>query len=1000
MFKQQSNAEISAQAVTATFAAAPTTGNLLVAIHTFPSVTANMATTMANAGWTQVEFSTRSTFSSIVLWRKTSAGTETSVTAGTTGIGNVFQQLVVFEVDGTYAGVDFVKGDAGSGTATVTRTIPTLTGAGSKFSIMTVGLTGATTGWGAASSGYTNRWISPNTKINISTKSFSLDPSGDSYPSPDNHSTNYPGGATATSETATQTWTTNTVGNSSILSVFTYVAATTTAAWKFESRLAFKEQVIVDPPQVVPNLSGNTETQATNRLTALGLTTVVEPVQVFSSQPIDTVAFSTPTSGTTVPSGSTVTLTMSKGPETPPVDQKMTIPFLNKYGNFQLAKDCANTAFVTGISQSAWDQVAQDVNYIHMEGHGWKRLIESGDITSGEKFTNNRPNHHMGLYINGSYITQSGNWWGSGYWGAHAERHTPLGIAVIDTLTGMDLDVSINDTTQTLRIELPTVKPPESTHPGGTPATFWPMIASKGLTPSDTTFSRNCATYVSWVRIDDEIIGLPQYSVGDWSISAGVATITNVVRGLWGTTAASHTALTKVKTPVYIGSVELAGNPFLNSTSQLRYGLNFWNYSRGARHDGLRVICDLAAMEQQGLDTAVTATPTSVALDGRINNVAHGLQNGDRIALWGYGIPAGIRSFKPYFVVNRQPDYFYISNTSGGAPEAFTSTSISNCVYGKLSRLPSRPITTGIWWDVTGAIPYNQCDPWGNDISNGGQFSSGGQTFSSMEVYSYDYQAGANNTDGNMTWAFRQNAKRLNAQTTLTGLGFPATPFHMAANNYLDGSPRLNSVTLNAYDAYPLEYFAGDADPSGNDLNTLMQHMRGVNSSNDIVNQSGNRVLVWVKTYDLRQFWTSSTLDQYVRYGYGIWLMAWRKSATTPKLLTRCFNNKVSETPNDMDGHDIFMWDFGDPSTVQINNKPQNPATKTDLYSPTPNVYIRKYTNATIILNQSTSNYTWTLDGDYLDCLTEVNGNGVLTRKNSGSQLVVPSRDTAFLLNA
>ena len=1005
MYKQYKAQEtpVNAQSVTATFDTTPTAGNLLVAIHTFPTTTVNMAATMANAGWTQVEFATRSTFSSVVLWRKTSAGNETSVTAGTINVGNLNQQLVIFEVNGSYINVDVSKGDQGSGTSTVTRTIPALTGTGEKFSIMSVGLTGASTSWGAASSGFTSLWSSPNGKINISTRSFTLNASGDNYPSPDNHSTNYPGGAGTTSETATQTWITNpvnNVGNSSILSVFTYAPPVTTANWKFKSRMMYKEQVIVDPPQIVPNLAGNTETQATNRLTTLGLVTEVDATPVFSTQPVGTVAYTTPVAGTSVAAGSIVVLVMSKGPETPPSGEKMTTPYLNKFGNYQLAKDCANTTFVTGISQASWDSIAQDINYIHMEGHGWKRLIESGDITPSDKFTNNRPNHHMGLYINGSYITQSGNYWGDGYWAAHAERHHPLGIATIDTTTGMILDAGINDVTTTLTIELPTLKPPEAAHPGGTPATFWPMIGSKGVTPSDTNFSRNCANYVSWVRIDDEMIGLPAYSAGTWTISGGVATITGVTRGLWGTSAVAHTLAAKVRTPVYIGSAELAGNPKLNDTSQLRYGLNFWNWRRGLRHNGLRVICDLASMEMQGLDTITTPAPTSVALDGRVNKTAHGLANGDRIAFWGYAIPGGIRSFKPYFVVNKQNDYFYISDTAGGTPVTFTSTTVTNCVYGKISRLPTRPISDSIWWDVSSAIPYNQCDPWGNDIANGGSYTVNNITYLSMEKYSFDFEANANTTDGNMTWAYRQNDKKADSQATLTGLDFTTEPFHMTANNYLDGDQRLNSVTLNAYDAYPLEYFAGDADPTGKDLNTLMQHMRGVNSSGTVVNQSGNRVLVWVKTYDLRQYWTATTLDQYVRFGYGIWLMAWRKSATTPKLLTRCFNNKVSETPSDMSGHDIFMWDFGEPALTQLGSKPQNPATKADLYSPVANVYIRKYTNGTVILNQSTTNYTWTLDRDYLDCLTETNHDGALTKKLSGSSLVIPNRDAAFLLNA
>ncbi len=106
----------------------------------------------------------------------------------------------------------------------------------------------------------------------------------------------------------------------------------------------------------------------------------------------------------------------------------------------------------------------------------------------------------------------------------------------------------------------------------------WPFRAPRPGDPAvsnASVVSVSSAECVHWVRIDDEIMGITAVS----GPVAGIVTLT-VVRGMWGTTAASHADDAKVFAPVYVGSISegadatFAGTPAVNRADRaLRYVL-------------------------------------------------------------------------------------------------------------------------------------------------------------------------------------------------------------------------------------------------------------------------------------------------------------------------------------------------------------------------------------------------------------------------------------------
>lgn len=673
---------------------------------------------------------------------------------------------------------------------------------------------------------------------------------------------------------------------------------------------------------------------------------------------------------------------------------KLAAPF---FAN-QLGADVNNTVATQNKSQAQWDQVADWYRDVHFEGHNWSRIIDSDNQTGAEKFTSGRPNHRASIYINGSYVTQGSPWFPFRM-AAHLERHYPLAISTLDTTNGMLLSGAINATATTISLTVPTSKPSglPANHLNGTPSGYWPLIGST-LLPSATTYSQNTANYVSWVRIGDEMIGLPLYDAGTWSTDGTTMTIQGALRGLWGTTASSHNNNVKVRCPVYIGSAAasptdagLSGNPVLDSTSApLRYGVNFWDAARlgGSDNlgDGIAYLADIGRAELEAADLAAYKTISNVSGATFTTSVSHGYANDQRVMLAGYDMPDGIRSLRPYWTINVTSTTFQLASTQGGSAITPISSNTDNCVVVRLRRASGDPVTNTVWWDVSSVQTYNNADPYGNDMTAQG----------SIVDLPYDFTNGTNNT----AWYLRQSSKRAPLMQRIADYGVGSVNAY--ANNYnVSGAAvnnRLTAMGLGNYDGYPLEHFGMEPGFHTYQINHLMNVMRGVNDSGTVINVPGHKAFQWAKCYDWKGgVFDAASADQYIRFNYGIWLCAWRQTATSPKLLIKAYSSSITERPSDTSGHEIFWWDLGVP-TFQLGGKPTDPDSLTDLYQPSAGLYMRRYTKGIVLLNLTAATINYTLDQDYWDCLSETVGNGVLSHLTSGAAIIIPAYDCAFLL--
>jgi hypothetical protein len=667
---------------------------------------------------------------------------------------------------------------------------------------------------------------------------------------------------------------------------------------------------------------------------------------------------------------------------------KLATPFTQN-----LDADLNNSTAGANISAGNWTAIAARYRHLHYEGHAWAKTRDTDGTFQGQKLRTADPAKRNSIYINGSYTTQ-----GSAHfelrWAAHLERNYPLAIARLRTSTGMTLNAGINATTTTLTVVLPTSRPAgmPANHPNGTPSTLWPVIASM-LTPAVDAYSRNTAEYVSTLRVDDELIGLPVYSGGAYVESAGVLTITGCVRGMWGTTAATHSSAAIVFPPVYIGSAGavpndagLSGNPEQHSTSApIRYGVAFWDYARGALHNGIAYIADLARAELAGLDfdTAGTILTVSSVSGSTFTSTGHGFTDNTLVMLYGYDIPTGITSFQPYFIVNALTNTFQVSLTQGGAAVNPQTTNAGNLKVSRIWLTAPAASADTTWWDVTSLSAYNNGDGYANDL---GQETT-------LNDLPWDFTNGTSATP----WLTRQNNKRAAVQSKLSDYGYP--DLYMYANNYMAQSSsfgnRLDAMADAVWDGYILEHALHGSGEMLYETNQLMQIMAGKDGAGTVTDPAGLRGIFWAKAYD----WSSSvdsdaTLDRYLRRCYAAWLMAWRPAATNPAFLGNVFGSTLVTRPSDRAGHEIFYWDWGTPTS------PVAPETVSDLTRPIGGVdfFRRDYTKGTVLVNFTSTSRQFTTGAIYYDALTETSGNGALTRLSVGSTVTVPAYDAAFLL--
>lgn len=196
-------------------------------------------------------------------------------------------------------------------------------------------------------------------------------------------------------------------------------------------------------------------------------------------------------------------------------------------------------------------------------------------------------------YRNGSYVSQADSWQVNAGEAEDLERTAPLAVATWWP-GNYRTDIAGDDASPAARLVAAvgagetsiTLSPVAAAdRPTDTPAT-WPYVNSAdadGAGDSNdvftTGYSQSTAEYVSWVRLDDEILRIVA------APSAGGSTVVLTLRrGALGTAPSAHPAGTRALVPTYVGAKTtaaadspLAGSPAVNKTTKaLRYVVRFW----------------------------------------------------------------------------------------------------------------------------------------------------------------------------------------------------------------------------------------------------------------------------------------------------------------------------------------------------------------------------------------------------------------------------------------
>jgi hypothetical protein len=228
--------------------------------------------------------------------------------------------------------------------------------------------------------------------------------------------------------------------------------------------------------------------------------------------------------------------------------------------------------------------------YVHFHGE-MSRAFPFGDIARGtgegtlaEKLS--RRGAWVTSYFNGSNVTQGNKGWGMLHLhdAADIESKAPLAMATFwpghkNPSTGSDADTAARltgtvDATQELLLVTSAAKWKPETAPE-----TWPYVPSrgKGAAPG-AVLSDNTHDFVSWVRIDDEIMRVRSVGMKQDSLSLIVE------RAYFGTKSTAHAAHARVLSPVYVGATGssaadrvLAGSPLVNDPDRaLLYGIKIW----------------------------------------------------------------------------------------------------------------------------------------------------------------------------------------------------------------------------------------------------------------------------------------------------------------------------------------------------------------------------------------------------------------------------------------
>lgn len=628
----------------------------------------------------------------------------------------------------------------------------------------------------------------------------------------------------------------------------------------------------------------------------------------------------------------------------------------------------------------------------HFEGH---RHYVLDNVASRLRAQNPSGKRWLVLdaYNNGTYTSQHHRW---ARLAAHTERFYALGIQLF-SVPSLTLSGDIDDTSTTITVNYPTSKPSVQTgvHPSGTGFDVWPFMA----TTATYGYSKSTDDYVSWFRIDDEIIQLSS-TAGD-IVANGTTSITlnNCVRGIFGTTATSHLSTSSILMPVYIGSdnasdldSNLSGNPFRNQSGHpLRYAMV------PDHDDSIQFIADQFEIEIGGMRVTGENSAASAPLDltsygaiqitaadtgtDRLTASSHGLTDGTPVMIGGADVPAGINTLTYYWVDSPTANDFRLRTAaSGGAVVNITSSSIGDCLLAEMTFVRSDGVGTqdGLYFDVTGSEwAYNNADNRGHDTNNAAWATLMDKT-----------------AIGTLSRWDAQNAKVAPIKTEIESRGWTVDlTVHNNSAAQTTGNLRLDVVSETNYDFATAEFWMQDVASAPDKVDAQFQQWchacQGIGGTTN--NGNGYKLIAWWKSEQgLNQSPWNNDRDKYNRWSYGHVLLGIQDEPRNYAVLGRFWDSQPNEKPH-IGGAEVFFWNFGSPTTPAT---PTGYGSFTGDQQPISGVYRRDFTDGVVIVNTTASQQVVSLGNTYKDCLTDA-GDGVLTEKSS---VTIDAYDAAFLV--
>ncbi len=256
---------------------------------------------------------------------------------------------------------------------------------------------------------------------------------------------------------------------------------------------------------------------------------------------------------------------------------------------FTQVNDCAQVRAVNQLTGSALearlDELARTYVHFHSEASNvfllGRNCQGSSPTTLAAKLA--AKGAWVSNYRNGSFVSQASPGQVNFGEAADLETRAPLAIGTYwpgnarpnvpgdDASPAARLTQALSEAAQVVRIS----QVPAADRPAGTPAT-WPFLNSRGRGAAPGAHSLNTHDFVSWIRVDDELMQV----VAEPALDGGDVVLT-VRRGLWGTRPAPHAAGTRVMAPTYIGNrngdPSLAGTPARDDPNvPLRYAIKIW----------------------------------------------------------------------------------------------------------------------------------------------------------------------------------------------------------------------------------------------------------------------------------------------------------------------------------------------------------------------------------------------------------------------------------------